>query len=66
MTKIKVIARENAVDNKINITIEPCIKNGTRKEQEMGLALVMKISQMLKEWEDELILEGKKEDVHFL
>ena len=38
MTKIKVIARENAVDNKINITIEPCIKNGTRKEQEMRLA----------------------------
>ena len=36
MTKIKVIARENKVDNKINITIEPCIKNGTRKEQEMG------------------------------
>lgn len=53
MVKIKLIARENASTNQVNISLEPCIGKGTAKENAAGAALLIKISQLLSSWEDE-------------
>ena len=54
MVKIKLIARENSNDGRINVSLEPFIARGTRKEQQAGAYLLVKISEMLSDLENEL------------
>lgn len=54
MVKIKLIARENTNDGRINVSLEPFISRGTRKEQQAGAYLLVKISEMLSDLENEL------------
>ena len=54
MVKIKLIARENTNDGRINVSLEPFISRGTGKEQQAGAYLLVKISEMLSDLENEL------------
>ena len=54
MVKIKLIARENTNDGRINVSLEPFISRGTTKEQQAGAYLLVKISEMLSDLENEL------------
>ena len=54
MVKIKLIARENSNDGRINVSLEPFISRGTTKEQQAGAYLLVKISEMLSDLENEL------------
>ena len=54
MVKIKLIARENSNDGRINVSLEPFISRGTTKEQQAGAYLLVKISEMLSDLETEL------------
>ena len=54
MVKIKLIARENTNDGRINVSLEPFIARGTTKEQQAGAYLLVKVSEMLSDLENEL------------
>ena len=54
MVKIKLIARENTNDGRINVSLEPFISRGTTKEQQAGAYLLVKVSEMLSDLENEL------------
>lgn len=54
MVKIKLIARENSMDGRINVSIEPFICRGTDKEQKAGAYLLVKVSEMLSDLEKSL------------
>ena len=54
MVKIKLIARENTNDGRINVSLEPFISRGTNKEQQAGAYLLVKVSEMLSDLENEL------------
>ena len=66
MVKIKLIARENYNDGRINISLEPFISRGTEKEQQAGAYLLVKVSKMLSDLENELnstdIYAGSKQE----
>ena len=54
MVKIKLVARENYNDGRINISLEPFISKGTDKEQQAGAYLLVKVSKMLSDLENEV------------
>ena len=54
MVKIKLIARVNTNDGRINVSLEPFISRGTIKEQQAGAYLLVKVSEMLSDLENEL------------
>ena len=54
MVKIKLIARENTNDGRINVSLEPFISRGTTKEQQAGAYLLVKVSEMLSDLEKSL------------
>ena len=54
MVKIKLIARENSNDGRINVSLEPFISRGSTKEQQAGAYLLVKVSEMLSDLENEL------------
>lgn len=54
MVKIKLIARENSMDGRINVSIEPFICRGTDREQRAGAYLLVKVSEMLSDLEKSL------------
>ena len=54
MVKIKLVARENYNDGRINISLEPFISKGTDKEQEAGAYLLVQVSKMLSDLEKSL------------
>ena len=54
MVKIKLVARENYNDGRINISLEPFISKGTDKEQQAGTYLLIKVSKMLSDLENEI------------
>ncbi len=66
MVKIKLVARENYNDGRINISLEPFISRGTNKEQQAGAYLLVKVSKMLSDLENELnsaeIYKGSKQE----
>ena len=54
MVKIKLVARENYIDGRINISLEPFISKGTDKEQKAGAYLLVQVSKMLSDLEKSL------------
>ena len=66
MVKIKLVARENYNDGRINISLEPFISKGTDKEQKAGAYLLVQVSKMLSDLENELnsaeIYAGSKQE----
>ena len=66
MVKIKLVARENYNDGRINISLEPFISKGTDKEQKAGTYLLIKVSKMLSDLENEInyaeIYKGSKQE----
>ena len=54
MVKIKLIARENYTTGTVNVSLEPFISRGTTKENQAGAYLLLKISNMLSDLENEL------------
>ena len=54
MVKIKLVARENYNDGRINISLEPFISKGTDKEQQAGAYLLVQVSKMLSDLENEI------------
>lgn len=66
MVKIKLIAKENYNDGRINISLEPFISKGTDKEQQAGTYLLVKVSKMLSDLENEInsadIYAGSKQE----
>ena len=70
MVKIKLVARENYNDGRINISLEPFISRGTNKEQQAGAYLLVKVSKMLSDLENELnssdIYKGSKQEAEDL
>ena len=54
MVKIKLIARENYTTGTVNVSIEPLISKGSSKENQAGAYLLLKISNMLSDLENEL------------
>ena len=70
MVKIKLVARESYNDGRINISLEPFISKGTDKEQQAGAYLLVKVSKMLSDLENELnsaeIYKGSKQEAEDL
>ena len=70
MVKIKLIARESYNDGRINISLEPFISKGTDKEQQTGTYLLVKVSKMLSDLENEInsaeIYKGSKQEAEDL
>ena len=66
MVKIKLVARESYNDGRINISLEPFISKGTDKEQQAGAYLLVKVSKMLSDLENEIksaeIYAGSKQE----
>ena len=54
MIKIKLVARESYNGGRINISLEPFISKGTDKEQQAGAYLLVKVSKMLSDLENEV------------
>ena len=54
MVKIKLIARENYTTGTVNVSLEPLISKGSAKENQAGAYLLLKISNMLSDLENEL------------
>ena len=54
MVKIKLVARENYNDGRINISLEPFISKGTDKEQKAGAYLLVQVSKMLSDLVNEM------------
>ena len=70
MVKIKLIARESYNDGRINISLEPFISKGTDKEQQAGAYLLVRVSKMLSDLENEInsaeIYKGSKQEAEDL
>ena len=54
MVKIKLIARESLTDGRVSVSLEPLISKGSAKENQAGAYLLLKISNMLSDLENEL------------